>query len=166
MLPVCIDNRPIDEQPHGQHLLEVYCVISRTALVLTALLLISVAGSDASSQHPGGSKTGTPDVTLTEQDNGKEIDLTTGTMLIVKLPGNPSTGYSWTVAGDPAPLRLRRTSFQKSSQKTAAMGRSGVAVFQLTAASAGLSNLTLVYRRSWEYNMAPAKTFSVRVDVR
>jgi predicted secreted protein len=45
-------------------------------------------------------------------------------------------------------------------------GAPQMSVFQFSAASAGLANLTLVYRRSWEYNTTPAKTFSVRVNVR
>ena len=29
-----------------------------------------------------------------------------------------------------------------------------------------MATLTLVYRRSWEYNVPPIKTFTVRVNVR
>ena len=106
------------------------------------------------------------DVVLTEGDNGKDIDLTTGTMLVIKLPSNPSTGYNWSVSGDPAPLKLQKTSFVKGKSKNGAVGASGTSVFRLNASSAGLANLNLVYRRSWEYNVAPMKTFNVRVDIR
>ena len=41
-----------------------------------------------------------------------------------------------------------------------------MSVFQLSANSAGLATLTFVYRRSWEYNVPPAKTFAIRVNVR
>jgi inhibitor of cysteine peptidase len=99
-------------------------------------------------------------------DNGKDIDLTTGSMLLVDLPGNPSTGYSWSVAGDPAPLKLQKASFHKGKTHSNAVGAAGTAVFRFSASTSGLANLTLVYRRSWEYNVPPMKTFSVRVDVR
>jgi inhibitor of cysteine peptidase len=133
------------------------------------LVLLSVAiPSDGAQQSSAGAKakSSVPTVTITEQDNGKDIDLTTGAVLIVKLPSNPSTGYRWSVAGDPAPLKLERTSFSKGAPKSGALGASGISIFRLSASSAGLSNLTLLYRRSWEYNIAPAKSFSVRVDVR
>jgi hypothetical protein len=41
-----------------------------------------------------------------------------------------------------------------------------LSVFDLTANGPGVSNVTFVFRRSWEYNVAPAKTFTVRVNVR
>ena len=107
-----------------------------------------------------------PTVTLTGQDDGKDIDLTTGGILIVKLKSNPSTGYKWTVAGDPSPLRLTKSSYVKNSHSSQAIGGSGVQVLRFTAASAGMANLTIVYRRSWEYNVPPAKTFTIRVDIR
>lgn len=103
---------------------------------------------------------------LSESDNGRDIDLTTSGALVVKLPSNPSTGYNWTVVGDPAPLKLQKSSFVHSKSKSGVVGSSGTAIFRLSASSAGLATLTLVYRRSWEYNVAPMKTFTVRVDVR
>lgn len=89
-----------------------------------------------------------------------------GQTLRVKLPGNPSTGYDWTLSGDPAPLKLVK-SFHQANKKTPGMaGAPRIAVFDLSAGSAAKVNLTFVYRRSWEYNVAPAKTFSITVNVR
>ncbi|HZP23656.1 MAG TPA: protease inhibitor I42 family protein [Terriglobales bacterium] len=105
-------------------------------------------------------------VVVTDADNGKDIDLTSGQTLEVKLKSTAGTGYSWTVTGDPAPLKLTKTYTQHNKSASARAGASQSTVFQLNATSAGLSTLTLVYRRSWEYNVPPAKTFSVRVNVR
>jgi len=105
-------------------------------------------------------------VTITDQDNGKDVDMTTGSTLVVKLKSNASTGYSWTVAGEPTPLRLQKTSYQKNKASAKAVGAPGVQVLQFGANSAGMATLNLVYRRSWEYNVSPAQTFSVRVNVR
>ncbi len=133
------------------------------ALLLTALLCTSVSAQQTASLQ---SKAPSTDVILTESDNGRDIDLSTSNTLIVKLSSNPSTGYAWSVAGDPAPLKLQKSTFRKSKAKNGMVGASGTAVFQLTASSAGMTNLTLVYRRSWEYNVPPMKTFTVRVNVR
>ena len=105
-------------------------------------------------------------VTVSDQNNGKDIDLTSGESLVVKLASNRSTGYGWTVLGDPAPLKLEKTSYHKSTKSSPATGAPGVQVFQFSTGSAGITTLNLVYRRSWEYNMPPAKTFSLRVNVR
>jgi inhibitor of cysteine peptidase len=112
------------------------------------------------------SKVSSATVTVTGQDNGQDVDLTTGGILIVKLKSNPSTGYSWTVSGDPSPLRLEKTTYVKNSQSSKAVGAPGMQVLRFGVSSSGMATLTVVYRRSWEYNVPPAKTFRVRVNVR
>lgn len=133
------------------------------------LLLMCLATSIAQAQQSAPSakaKTSSSDVTLTERDNGTDADLTIGSTLIVKLPANPSTGYTWTVVGEPSPLKLQKTSFHHGAAKGNMAGASGTSHFHFSASSAGMATLTLVYRRSWEYNVAPIKTFTVRVNVR
>jgi len=105
-------------------------------------------------------------VSITDEDNGKDVDLTSGGALIVKLKSNPATGYSWAVAGDPSPLKLEKTSYRKNTASSKVVGAPGVQVFRFDAGSAGIATLQLIYHRSWEYNVAPAKTFGVRVNVR
>jgi predicted secreted protein len=103
-------------------------------------------------------------VNVTEADNGKDLDMSSGQTLQVKLPSIAGTGYSWTVDGDPTPLKLTKHSTQRN--KSAKPGAAQVSVFQFSAASPGISRLTMVYRRSWEYNVQPAKKFEVKVNVR
>ncbi|MGC2108095.1 MAG: protease inhibitor I42 family protein [Candidatus Korobacteraceae bacterium] len=141
----------------------------RTMMVKLALLCLPVsmfAATPQASKSDSTAKSSPPPVTATDQDNGKDIDLTTGGTLVVKLKSNPSTGYSWTVAGDPSPLRLQKSTYVKNSQSSKVAGAPGMQVLRFTASSAGMTNLTLVYRRSWEYNVPPAKSLSVRVNVR
>ena len=102
-------------------------------------------------------------LTVTEAQNGTDVDLASGQMLQVKLKSVAGTGYAWTLSGDPAPLKLTKTSTQRSKNTP---GASQFSVFQLSANSSGLATVTFVYRRSWEYNVPPVRTFSVRVNVR
>ena len=70
-------------------------------------------------------------VSINDEDNGKDVDLTSGGTLTVKLKSNPSTGYSWAVAGDPSPLKLEKTSYRRntsSSKVVGAPGSAGVSV--------------------------------------
>jgi len=133
--------------------------------ILLGVLLsagIAVAGQAAgSSAKPQSARS---PVTITDQDNSTNVDLTTGELLVVKLPSNPSTGYDWSVSGDPAPLKLTKHSHLRST--SGAVGAPQTAVFEFRAASAGVVHLTLLYRRSWEYNVPPVKTFTVTVEVR
>ena len=138
------------------------------ALILLATFAAGCAPAEIAQQSTNAAhaKPASSDMVLSESDNGRDVDLTTSGALVVKLPSNPSTGYNWTVVGDPAPLKLQKSSFVHSKSKSGVVGSSDTAIFRLSASSAGLATLTLVYRRSWEYNVAPMKTFTVRVDVR
>lgn len=133
------------------------------AVIATGLFHFAVAQSQPNSKP--SAKAVDASVVLTAHDNGKDIDLTTTQTLVVRLESNPSTGYGWTVVGDPAPLRLGKASYQKNA-KSGTVGAPGNQVFRFSANSAGMANLTLAYRRSWEYNVPPAKTFTVKVNVR
>ena len=134
------------------------------ALFLVAALLSAETPQAANSAS--ANKAATSSVIVTDQDNGKDVELASNQTLIVKLASNPSTGYNWAVLGDPAPLKLQKTSYRKNSKSSQVVGAPGAQSFQFSAASAGIANLNLAYRRSWEYNSPPAKSFSLRVNVR
>jgi inhibitor of cysteine peptidase len=142
----------------------------RCAWIVGAATFCLVVGAVGEAwQTPSASspeKTVSHTVSISDEDNGKDVDLISGGTLIVKLKSNPSTGYSWAVAGDPSPLKLQKTSYRKNTASSKAVGAPGVQVFQFSANSAGMAVLNLIYRRSWEYNVPPAKKFSVRVNVR
>ena len=140
------------------------CWIVAGVLLFVAVLL--PAATPQAGNSAGATKGGSPSVTVTDHDNGKDIDLPSNQTLIVKLASNPSTGYNWTVLGDPGPLKLQKTSYRKNSKSAQVVGAPGVQTFQFSAGSAGIANLNLAYRRSWEYNTPPVKTFSLRVNVR
>jgi len=126
---------------------------------LTVALCVAVPAQEHSSSNASI-------VTITQADDGKSIEVNAGQRLQVKLPSNPSTGFDWTLSGDPAPLKLRKTFHVKNSKSSTMPGSPRTTVFELSMGASGVTNLTFVYRRSWEYNVAPAKTFSVRVNVR
>ena len=137
-------------------------IVAALALLLFSLMLVAQPP-----QSPGApQKSASSVVTITDEDNGKDIDLPAGDTLVLRLKSNPSTGYSWAIKGDPSPLRLVESSTKKNAQTGHAVGAPVTQEFRLTAVSAGMASLTLEYRRPWEYNVAPAKTFKVKVNAR
>jgi inhibitor of cysteine peptidase len=140
-------------------------VVRPLVIFWSMLLLLSTLAASAQTASSGKTVPSSPSTTITELDNGKDIDLSAGATLIVKLPSNPSTGYGWAVAGDPAPLKLQKRSYHKS-KKSHTAGAPGMQILQFSASSTGMGNLVVDYRRSWEYNTPPVKSFSVRVNVR
>jgi predicted secreted protein len=105
-------------------------------------------------------------VAITDQENGKDVDLPQGEALIVKPAANPTTGYSWAVVGDPAPLKLLKTRNKKGGDSKPMAGAPSVQELKFAASSAGISNLKLEYRRPLEHDVAAVKTFTVKVNVR
>lgn len=136
------------------------------AVSLAFFCLCAWVAAEARQTSSPSAKASPPAITVTGEDNGKDIDLITGGTLIVKLKSNPSTGYGWTVSGDPSPLRLEKSTYVKNTQSSKTVGAPGMQVLRLSASSAGMATLTVVYRRSWEYNVPPVKIFSLRVNVR
>ena len=95
-----------------------------------------------------------------------------GSEYIVKLPSNPSTGYSWTaiVNGREEILSLKEKIMEQPDDKSEAgghlKGRPGYETWKFSALSAGRSDLLLEYRRSWEGSVAPLRYHICSVTVR
>ena len=95
-----------------------------------------------------------------------------GSEYIVKLPSNPSTGYSWTaiVNGREEILSLKEKIMEQPDDKSEAgghlKGRPGYETLKFSALSAGRSDLLLAYRRSWEGSVAPLRYHICSVTVR
>jgi inhibitor of cysteine peptidase len=100
--------------------------------------------------------------------NGREVTLHVGQTLEVSLSENASTGYRWTIPPElksklEPVLREREGSVDAPEGPP---GKPGVRHLYFEAAAAGTVGLELHYRRSWETNTPPARTFKLRVVVR
>ena len=102
---------------------------------------------------------------LSEADAGKTVELRPGKQLNIVLNGNPTTGYQWELASvnELVLKSLGQPTYKASSQ---ALGAGGMFEFMFQAAASGKSDLQLVYRRPFEKDTAPLKTYQVSVVVR
>jgi uncharacterized lipoprotein YbaY/predicted secreted protein len=105
------------------------------------------------------------DITLTNGDDGRAIGLKVGQMLAVRLDSNPSTGYSWLVSQVNDAVLKQQGEPQFIQPADAPPGAGGAQVFLFNAAAGGTTTLTLVYKRSFEPDVAPVQTFTVQVTV-
>jgi inhibitor of cysteine peptidase len=108
------------------------------------------------------------EVQLTDADNGSSVQLANGGTLIVALPSNPTTGFSWSVAESSGPhLELQgEPAYVPAGSTSPVVGAGGTEVFTFRAVDDGISMLTLEYRRPFEPGVAPEKTFTVTVEIR
>jgi inhibitor of cysteine peptidase len=99
---------------------------------------------------------------ITEADAGRSIRVPIGTVLDVALPGNPTTGFIWQRSpGDPGGIEtVGAARFEPSGS---AMGQGGLVHVQFRVTKVGATVLWLVYRRPFEKDVPPAKTFSVTI---
>lgn len=104
-------------------------------------------------------------MTVSLTNSGGEASLLPGQPLVVRLPSNPSTGFSWSyqVVGDDV-LRLGSVS-GVTAAKDGMVGAPGETVWSFRAQGKGIAQLNYVYARSWEKNAPPAKTFRLTVVV-
>jgi len=98
-----------------------------------------------------------------EAVHGQTLDLALGETLSLHLPENRSTGYRWTIssAGEPAIVVLSDT----YEAVPGPPGRPGVHVWQLRAVRLGEGRFELAYRRPWEGEQPPARSFSLVLRV-
>jgi predicted secreted protein len=106
-------------------------------------------------------------ITLTAADSGKTVKATVGQTIVVKLKGNPTTGYSWAVtnAGGPALAAVGKIDFKSGAKPGGMVGVGGMFVATFKAVRTGTATIELQYRRPWEKGKAPAETFKADIVV-
>ncbi len=133
-------------------------------LTFSLLLLCSACA------QPGGAGSDPSEpavVTIGEEEAGKTITLAAGDRLVISLPANPGTGYTWEMqpAPDESILKLVDEP-QFRAQDPNKVGAPGLLSFTYDALSPGETSLTLVYHRAWETGVPPLETYDLTVVVK
>ena len=105
---------------------------------------------------------------LTEAENGKDILIDRGDLLLVHLPSNRTTGYEWSaVSSKPGKLEeLGKPALKQSKSSRDLVGAGGVETWTFRAAASGLTTLTFSYARPWEKGVSPIRVIAWPVTVR
>ena len=103
---------------------------------------------------------------LTENDNGKNIEVHTGDIIRITLESNITTGYSWENADkvDKDILALDSDDYVSDPTPEELDGVGGNTVIVYRALKPGKAKIDLVYLQSWEPSEFDTK-FSVTVEV-
>jgi len=128
------------------------------SLIMALALLLPIWAQSTSAQPP------VPlELALSERDHGRQVSLDGNHLLVLNLTSNPSTGYGWEVANmNRNVLRpLGEAEFKPEQER---LGAPVTQVLRFEAVAKGQTNIDLVYRRPWEKQAAPLKTFSVKVN--
>jgi predicted secreted protein len=106
-------------------------------------------------------------VNVNDNDNGSQVTLRQGQILAVTLESNPTTGYSWyrVEKQDSILEKFGDSLYFPSEQDDGTVGAGGWEILYFKSVNFGQETLELVYRRSWETDVEPIKTFSIDVVV-
>lgn len=105
--------------------------------------------------------------TVTDKDDEKIINLSIGDKLIIKLPGNYTTGYQWEVInGYDDDVIKQEGKGEYQPEKTDMIGSGGTATFTFKAIGTGRTDLNLEYKRPWEKNGDVPEDFEITVVVK
>jgi inhibitor of cysteine peptidase len=108
---------------------------------------------------------GVSEVTLTQADNGKTVEVAPGDVVVVRLPENPTTGYRWAQHASTEPvLAPREGDFTPAAG--AGVGGGGRKTFRFAATGAGDVHLQLKLWREWEGDPSVAERFQATIRVR
>jgi inhibitor of cysteine peptidase len=107
------------------------------------------------------------EVELGASDDGGQVELEQGQILVITLESNPTTGYGWEVAEiDESVLRQKGSALYEPTGPEDADGAGGLVTFRFEAVGAGQTALKLVYLCGCEEDEEPADTFSANAVVR
>lgn len=105
---------------------------------------------------------------MDEKDNGSQIKLAPGQDLTITLESNPSTGYRWEVVQiDESILQqVGEAQYAPSDPNQPPLpGQGGRETLRFKAVGTGRTTLQLAYRRAWEKDVEPQKTYTLHVLV-
>lgn len=104
---------------------------------------------------------------VTSADNGRTLPAKVGQAIVVPLKGNPTTGFSWGLAGidGPAVVLDGEIKYQEYPHSKGKVGAPGTFQAKFKAIQPGNATVKLHYLRPWEKNQKPAETFEVTFTV-
>ena len=131
--------------------------MTRSLLLAGALTLCVSAASPAKAQNHT--------IALTESQNGTRVEIAKGQHLEIRLPVQGGTGFTWELASKPsAPVGLIGSKVLPAEAGNRPGGPQ-VQLFTFKPGTTGSGEIQLNYRRPWEKNTPPARTFLVHVVV-
>jgi predicted secreted protein len=97
-------------------------------------------------------------------ENGGTITVKLGSVVRVKLRGNPTTGFTWNNATKSNGVKLNGKITHQAGGRPGVLGAGGMSTATFQATKLGKSTIILHYKRVWE-KIAPANTVKINIAV-
>ena len=100
----------------------------------------------------------------TYTDSGQTIGIGVDQEFVIALGSNPTTGYGWQESHDETILELVEQRYEPGEEaEQGVVGAGGVEYFHFKTLKAGVTEITLVYKRQWEEAFLEQKVFTVDI---
>jgi predicted secreted protein len=96
----------------------------------------------------------------------KMLTLKANSRFSILLPSNITTGYSWNLVSPGKSQNVENTGHLYVPPTVSSPGAGGEERWSFQASQAGTTTLQFAYRRPWEKNTPPIKTYSLTIHVR
>jgi inhibitor of cysteine peptidase len=94
------------------------------------------------------------------------VTVKVGQEFLIAIPGNPTTGYSWTGKSANANITVWGSAYQgPSATGKPLMGAGGQQIFVCAANKVGSAVLTFSYGRPWQKGVKPARSMTFNVTI-
>jgi len=104
------------------------------------------------------------EVAVTKEDNGRVVSVKVGDTVSVRLPENPTTGYSWAIDSiDAKRLEADAPTYQGEG---AGLGTGGSKTWRFLARAPGRTRFGLKHWRHWEGDASVVERFAVTLDIK
>ena len=107
-------------------------------------------------------------VVITATANGSTVQIPKEGLLVVRLPSNGTTGYTWAPTQIPKQLKLLSDDYRASpeaAQQPPIAGAGGTQELRFAATKEGRGSLVLTYRPAWDGSGDAAEAFKVTTQV-
>jgi predicted secreted protein len=135
---------------------------------MTVLLIIVIAATAMAAGCGSSADAAKGTLKLGQNDDGKTYTVKVGDTIQVVIPGNPTTGYSWTTAmADKDAALLQQVGdpqYAADSTDSSLAGSGGVYTLTFKAVAKGQALLKLAYARPWE-SVQPIQTFTAILTI-
>ena len=104
---------------------------------------------------------------LDKADNAKRFQVPVGQWVLVRLAGNPTTGYEWQTASvnGQAVQSAAERQYVRTPVKPNVVGSGGTYYFKFRAMQPGVTTIKLIYLRPWLKDQPPLDSFRCTVEV-
>jgi inhibitor of cysteine peptidase len=140
-------------------------LLTLSAAACLGLAVLSGESAAALGDKKEEKKGNTVTVTVKAKDKEGKAKLARGDMLEVRLPSNRTTGFGWQLAKYDKDKLKSQGKPEYEKPKKPLPGAGGVEVFRFTAEAAGKTELELVYKRPFEKDKPPARTYKLTVEI-